>query len=983
MESLNPQVVAAVKLPILNSNEFDMWKIRIEQYFLMIDYSLWEVILNGDSPSPNRIVDGVVQVIAPTTAKQRILRPLWKLLRRGLEAIKKQRKFRRLYEDINLKFLRSLPSEWKIHTLIWRNKVDLEEQNLDDLFNNLKIYEAEVKGLSTSSQNTQNIAFVSSNNIDITNESVNDVPSVSAASSKAIVSTLSNVNSLSNAVIYSFFASQSNSLQLDNKDLKQIDPDDLEEMDLKWQMAMLTMRARSFLKRTRRNLGANGTDTIRFDMSKVKCYNCHRRGHFSRKCRSPKDNRNKDTPRRTVLVEAEEEPTNYALTAYASSGLSSSSGFDNERVSDKIGLGFASQVFNGQVFDCEKFPSHESDDSVPQSPVNDRYKTGEGYHAVSPSYTGTFMPLKPDLVFNDAPNASETVTNMVNIESSPNKPINDMSKTDGEKFPSHESDDSVPQSPVNDRYKTGEGYHAVSPSYTGTFMPLKPDLVFNDAPNASETVTNMVNVESSPNKPINDMSKTLRPDAPIIEDWISNSEDETKIESVPKQKEPSFVLTSKHVKTPRESVKKDKHPKQAKNLRTNNQLSRGLVSLNAARPVPTVVLHSAVKSPRPELKFNLFSVSQMCDKKNNVLFTNTKCVIMSSDYKLLDGNHVLLRVLKENNMYNADLKNVVPSGDLTCLFAKATLYESNIWHRRLGHINFKTINKLVKGNLVRGLPSKIFENYHTCFACKKGKQHKAFYKSKTVSSVTHPLQRLHMDLFGPTFVKSLNKKSYFLVVTDECSRVLVTKPHNKTPYELLLGISPSIGFIRPFGCPVTILNTLDPLGKFDGKADEGFLVGYSANRKAFRVFNSRTRIVQETLHINFLENKPNVVGIGPKWLFDIDTLTKSMNYQPVVAGNQPNDNAGIKENLVASKVGKETVSAQQYLLLPLWSTGSQDPQNTDADVDDAAFDVKENENNVHVSLSGIGKADNTKHDEKCNTPKNMSQRNNVSGGVTS
>nr|GFB85990.1 retrovirus-related Pol polyprotein from transposon TNT 1-94 [Tanacetum cinerariifolium] len=176
--------------------------------------------------------------------------------------------------------------------------------------------------------------------------------------------------------------------------------------------------------------------------------------------------------------------------------------------------------------------------------------------------------------------------------------------------------------------------------------------------------------------------------------------------------------------------------------------------------------------------------------------------------------------------------------------------------------------------------------------------------------------------------------------------VLVTKPHNKTPYELLLGISPSIGFMRPFRCPITILNTLDPLGKFDKKADEGFLVRYSMNCKAFRVFNSKTKIVQETLHINFLENKHNVAGIGPKWLFDIDTLTMSINYQPVIVGNQPIDNAGIKENLDTGKVRKETVSAQQYVLLPLWFTGLQDPYNTDDDVSDDAFDVKEYKNDV-------------------------------------
>ncbi|GJX45544.1 putative ribonuclease H-like domain-containing protein [Tanacetum coccineum] len=171
-----------------------------------------------------------------------------------------------------------------------------------------------------------------------------------------------------------------------------------------------------------------------------------------------------------------------------------------------------------------------------------------------------------------------------------------------------------------------------------------------------------------------------------------------------------------------------------------------------------------------ELKFNLFSVSQMCDKKNSVLFTDTECVVLSPDFKLLDENHVLLRVPRKDNMYSVDLKNIVPSGGLTCLFAKATLDESNLWHRRLGHINFKTMNKLVRGNLVRGLPSKIFENNHTCVACQKRKQHKASCKTKTVRLISQPLRMLHMDLFGPTFVKSLMKNMYRLVVTDDYSR---------------------------------------------------------------------------------------------------------------------------------------------------------------------------------------------------------------------
>nr|GFB75332.1 putative ribonuclease H-like domain-containing protein [Tanacetum cinerariifolium] len=160
----------------------------------------------------------------------------------------------------------------------------------------------------------------------------------------------------------------------------------------------------------------------------------------------------------------------------------------------------------------------------------------------------------------------------------------------------------------------------------------------------------------------------------------------------------------------------------------------------------------------------------MCDKKNSVLFADTECLVLSPDFKLPDESQMLLRVLRKNNMYNVNLKNMVPSRDLTCLFAKETIDESNLWHRRLGHINFKTMNKLVKGNLVRGLQTKVFENDNTCVACKKGKQHRASCKTKPVSFVDQPLYRLHMDIFGPTFVKSQNKKSYCLVVTDDYSR---------------------------------------------------------------------------------------------------------------------------------------------------------------------------------------------------------------------
>ncbi|GJY60610.1 ribonuclease H-like domain-containing protein [Tanacetum coccineum] len=163
------------------------------------------------------------------------------------------------------------------------------------------------------------------------------------------------------------------------------------------------------------------------------------------------------------------------------------------------------------------------------------------------------------------------------------------------------------------------------------------------------------------------------------------------------------------------------------------------------------------------------------------------------------------------------------------------------------------------------------------------------------------------------------------VVNTSCyvqNRVLVSKPHNKTPYELFLGRKPALSFMRPFRCPIIILNIIDHLGKFDGKANEGFFIGYSTNSKAFRVFNGRTRIVEENLHVQFSENTPNIAGSGPNWLFDIDALTKSMNYKPIVAGNLSNGNAGTKACDNEGKTRVETVPDKDYILLPLWT---QDP----------------------------------------------------------
>ncbi|GJY30879.1 putative ribonuclease H-like domain-containing protein [Tanacetum coccineum] len=564
-------------------------------------------------------------------------------------------------------------------------------------------------------------------------------------------------------------------------------------------------------------------------------------------------------------------------------------------------------------------------------------------------------------------------------------------------------------------------------------MPPTPDLSFIGLDElVNKPVVENYKATSSEEEP-----KVVRKndDAPCIEEWVLDDEEkdvsQPKIEKKivrPSIIKKEFVKSKQQEKTTRKTIKQgnpqmdlqdqgvidsrcSRHMTGNMSYLTNyEEIDGGYVAFGGNLKGGKITGKCTIKTSNldfenvyfvRELKFNLFSVSQMCDKKNSVLFNDTECIVLSTNFKLIDESQVLLRVPRKNNMYSVDLKNIVLKGGLTCLFAKATSDESKLWHRRLGHLNFKTMNKLVKGNLVRGLPSKLFENDQTCVACQKGKQHRASCKSKTENSISLPLHLLHMDLFGPTFVKSLMKKMYCLVVTDDYSRftwvfflatkdetsgilksfiigienlvdhkvkvircdngtefknremnqfcemkeavstacyvqnrVLIVKSHNKTPYELFHGRTPTLSFMRPFGCPVTILNTIDHLGKFDGKADEGFFVGYSLNSKAFRVFNSRTRIVEENLHIRFSESTPNVVGSGPDWLFDIDALTKTMNYEPIVVGTQSNGFVGTKASDNAGKARKDTEPIKYYFLLPLWTADppfSQDPRSSHND----------------------------------------------------
>ncbi|GJY63538.1 ribonuclease H-like domain-containing protein [Tanacetum coccineum] len=414
---------------------------RMEQYLTHTDYALWEVIMNGDAPAiASASTEGP---IPPKTAEQKLAR------KNELKA--------------KSTLLLAIPDE---HLLKFHGIKDAKT-----------LWEA----IKAS-----------------TNESVNTVHDVPTARSKGQASS----STYADDVMFSFFVNQSNSPQLDNEDLEQIDTDDLEEMDLKWQVAMLTIRVKRFLKKTGRNLNFNGKETVGFDKIKVECYNCHMRGHFTRECREPRNqgNRNRDAPRRIVPVEtptnalvvqdgicgydwsyqAEEGPTDFALMAHSSSGSSSSSSLNTEVRDNSI-----TELKNHQMNENELHDCH----------------------------------LNKSEVFESASDSS-----MNEIEEENNQ--------------------------VNDRFKKVKGYHVVPPPYTGNYIPSRLDLSFaglDDSvykTNVSETISSVPRSESTASKSSKDsleQPKDVRPSAPIIEEWESDSDDDCVIRPSFEQNKPSYA----------------------------------------------------------------------------------------------------------------------------------------------------------------------------------------------------------------------------------------------------------------------------------------------------------------------------------------------------------------------------------------------------------------------------------------------------------
>ncbi|GJQ91920.1 ribonuclease H-like domain-containing protein [Tanacetum coccineum] len=842
----SPQMVSTVKIHILKKGEYTFWSMRIEQYLTNIDYSLWQVILNGDGPiQVTTNENGVETEVPPKTAQALLQRqrerkaksilllaiPDEYQLSNNLKTFsvsdtegldKAYDRFQKLIsllevhgaavpnEDANQKFLRALPSSWNNVALIMRNKDGIDDLDIDDLYNNLKVFEADIKGSSGSSSNSQNVAFLSAEDTSSSNE-VNTANGVSTASGHNSQGQASS-SSYTDDLMFSFFANQSNSPQLDDEDLEQIDHDDLEEIDLKWQVAMLSMRVKRFYKKTGRKLIFNGKEPVGFDKTKVECFNCHRRGHFARECRAPRNQgngngdagyRSRDNTRSIVPMEtsnalvvqdnafivqdrlgyywsyiAKDEPTEFALMAYTSN----SSWSDTEK----------NEVVYEEKIIVLEFEVKDKSNAITRlkNQLDETLREKDDLKAKLEQFKTPFKNLNK-LINSQISSKDKTG---LGYEDQLNENDSSGSELFNSIFDSRSSDGDDNQ--TNDRFKKDNGYHVVPPPLTGNYMPPLADLSFaglDDSvyrPTANKTSASVSQVEANITPP-SDASvemprvESVRPSGVIIEDWVSDDEDIFQSNDLQATDKPSFKrieftnarnesVKPKQAEKPRITTQNPKVDRRDWNEKMTQKIGLGFgftkkacfvcgsyshlikdcdfhEKIMAKKPVleimgknygqreirPVWNTVSTVKgtrvttvkasagcvwrpkmtdlnnvskdnsrswvskrgNPQQALKNKgifdsgcsrhmtwnkyfltiktlmevLLLLVEVLEVKNSVLFTKTECLVLSPDFKLLDESQVLLRVPRQSNMYSFDLKNVVPSGDLTCLFAKATI----------------------------------------------------------------------------------------------------------------------------------------------------------------------------------------------------------------------------------------------------------------------------------------------------------------------
>nr|GEX09185.1 putative ribonuclease H-like domain-containing protein [Tanacetum cinerariifolium] len=831
-------------------------------------------------------------------------------------------------------------------------------------------------------------------------------------------------------------------------------------MDMKWQMAMLSVRVHKFKQKAGRKIDFDKKESARFNQKKVRCYKCQQRGHFARECRAKGGN---DKQRYSLFkikeIGKKEEDSKALITVDTLVNWT-----DHDSKSDRV---IVAKEF-GMIAGCD------SENAIKEG-VAKIYNLITGADTEEANTAGDAGEFALMGVTSEWRNSSKNLFRLIDSSMSVRTKVglgfnncireNELGWDDSAFSVFTTNSEDVEGRPIFHRFAKADSMKAVPPPLSGDYTSLSDHIDLDEShmsygtkPSTSSDSKSVSNdfvscddsdkslevnandfsssdscVKSSEPKPNNSTSCALTSS-------VSTSESEAEIESnaghfrknassVSKLcfvcgsgthliKDCDFYEKQMANKTvgigvvPVHYRNKVNHPNQfvpqAVLIRT------GKVTIPPARPQPVITGKPKVFTPVPAGRQNKpfpvptdrgyspsenpfldvdgegifdsgYSRSMTGNKerlddfqvlqRGKVTFgggEDTECLVLSKDFKLPDNSMVVLRVPRKHNLYTINLNNLCPRGNLACLVAHASVDKTVKWYRRMGHVNYKTMNRLVKSNLVRGLPPKLFKNDHTGVACCKRKQHKASYKAiNAVSSIYEPLQLLHMELFGPASIRRIDHKYYCLVITNDNSRfcwvfflehknetyhilkdfinlienqlnkkVKAIRCDNGTEFKnaLMIALCGSKGIKREYSNARTPQQN-ESIGKFDWKADEGYIVGYSTSNKAYRVYNVPNKRVEETMNLRFLEEKPNVQDLGHEWYFDLDYLIDTLGYKHVQA-NQSTRKQGATTNPAGTHdTDSDSDYDEQVIIVPSYLShniqGTQSKDTSGDEVDDS------------------------------------------------
>nr|GEV68348.1 putative reverse transcriptase domain-containing protein [Tanacetum cinerariifolium] len=767
----------------------------------------------------------------------------------GNEATKKTKKnlLKQQYGEFKAEGLETLEQTFnRLLAIVSHLESDLDTMSLDDLYNHLKVYEPEVQKKSES--NSQNMAFISSAKNSSGNEEFNtaSIPTASTQVSPTGPNVATASISLDTACAY--IASQSNGSQIKYEDINQIDENDIEEMDIKWNMALLSMRADRFWKKTGKKISIQGTNVAGFDKSKVECFNCHKMGHFDLSFMENKEENH-------ALVADEEAPTQFALMAKSSS--------DDE-------------VFDNSL--CFKACKKNTDSLISKiTELSDKLsdtKTNLYHYKLGLAQVEAILVdyKSQEIKFYEKIRAIEFELNNKNIRNE--RLTNELENAKKEKdhldskltgFQSAFKDlDNLLESQRSDKNKEGPSSAIESNS----------DDLQNKNPSVTETGASSSTIISKP--AIKFVKAAERP----------TEIKATKVETI---KKPIVKYAKMYRKTSKSSNVRG-NQRNWNNL-NSKQLGKNFLMKNKASYNCGCFDHLSYDCDHEPFDGGYVSFGQGGCKITGKGIIKT----VTDDFSRFTWTFFL----KTKDETSGILRNFITKiENLKDLKVKIIRCDNRGEFRNMGMNDF-CLRKGIK---------KEFSNART-------PQQNGVAKRKNRTLIEAARTMLADAKLPVTFwAEAVNTACYFQ------NRVLVNKSQNKTPYELFNGRTPAIGFLKPFSYHVMILNTLDNLGKFEAKGDK-----------------------------EFLENKAIKKGAGPNWLFDIDSLTKSMNYVPVDAGINSSNLSGRTD--VASQEVKKDVSFLRYIALPNWVHDAILESSSSKPQDDCSTDAPESSGNSNPTAT--------------------------------